>query len=288
MNLFRRTLIYIRRYFDFLLLDLVAFTLAYYATVLIRRSLRLPVYHGELFLAFGIVGIVLYFLVLLFCRSLCGILFRSFASETKAVMIQMTITWSLYTVIIFVLKEAHDFSRMIWGLALVVCTLNILLVRTIWKYIVSYSKLRHILVPKLLIVCEADQADTILQRLLPGSFGNQYEICAVVMNERTSPSYHDCYPSETGLSHITDFISDRRVQEAYVELLDAEEEKQVMEELLMAGIVVNRSLRNSRLNYSAQEIRTLSGYSVITIRDTQQSLVSRIDKLLKRLRKKAE
>ena len=76
MKRIRRTLIYIKRHFDFLLVDLVAFSLAYYASVWIRRSLKIPIYHSELFMEYGIVCIIIYFAIELLNQNRIGFLIR--------------------------------------------------------------------------------------------------------------------------------------------------------------------------------------------------------------------
>ena len=61
-----------------------------------------------------------------------------------------------------------------------------------------------------------------------------------------------------------------------MELNNADEEKAVIQELLDSGILIHRSLGDSRLHYVSQNIEDLGYHSVITIADTQVSLVSRV------------
>ncbi|MBO5999400.1 MAG: hypothetical protein J6P87_06900 [Lachnospiraceae bacterium] len=281
MKRIRRTLIYIKRHFDFLLVDLVAFSLAYYASVWIRRSLKIPIYHSELFMEYGIVCIIIYFAIELLNQNLNGILSRNFPKEAKVVLLQQMSTWSVYTVFLFMIKEAHLFSRAIYVTAFFMCSLVVLIARSLWKYI---SKMHERSAEKLLIVCESGRAQSVLSRVLPGTFENEYDICAVVMNGKGEADYHDWYPHAEGLEHISDFLPDHKLQAAYVELDDPDEEAETIELLLNAGIVVHRSLGGSRLNYAGQYIDDLSGLSVITIDGTETSLVSRANKFWNRLK----
>lgn len=286
MTSLKRILTYIRRHLDFLLLDLLTFSLAYFATVQIRRAMDIRIHHGELFLKYGIVVIAIYVIVEIRSQNLNGIVSRSIPREAAAVGFQMLMTWSIYTVILYLLKEAHDFSRMIYVSAFFVCSLAILIVRTIWKAIVKYGRIHDRVSPKLLIVCEASRAQEILTRMLHGNFENRYDICGVVMNDKEPVNYNDWYPHATGLSQIPEFIIDKHVQDAYIELDDANEEADAISMLLNAGVIVHRSLGDSRFEYVNQRINDLGGRSVITIEDTQISLISKADQLWDRIRKR--
>ena len=284
----RKTWFYIRRHWDFLILDVLTYSLAYYLAVQIRRSLDIKrITHGELFLTYGLVGIVVYLLVELSNQNLNNIFSRNIFQEIIEVGRQMVMSWSIYTVILFLQKEAHHFSRILYVTTFFVCYVCILIVRTLWKNFVKFYK--RSLSPKLLIICEAGQAQTVLNRILPGSFENQYTISAVITNKDGDADYSDWYPLLRGLHHITAFLNDKRVQAAYVELNNADEEKAVIQELLDSGILIHRSLGDSRLHYVSQSIEDLGYHSVITIADTQVSLVSRVDIIFKeKMKRRAE
>ena len=140
--------------------------------------------------------------------------------------------------------------------------------------------------PELLIVTEAGRAQTVLNRIVSGALSKEYEIRAIVTNGKGEEDYHDWYPMERGLEKIDRFTGERRVQMAYVELTDREEEKETIDRLLAAGIVVHRSLGDSRLEYADQEISELDGKSTIEIAGAGASLASRADQAWQRLRQK--
>ena len=279
-----KLLSYTKRHFDFLILDVVTFLLAYFMAVQVRRAMNIAIYHGELFLKFGIVALIIYVIVEYLRPNLNGIMSRSIAREAEAVFIQMIISWSFFTVVLFLYEEAHEFSRAIYVTAFVFCLFAIFIMRSIWKGLLKYSRLHEKISPELIIVCEAERADDVLKRMLSGSFENFYQISGVVMNERGEPNYHDWYPHEVGLDKINHFIHNNHIQDAYVELDDAEEEGRVIKELLDAGLIVNRSLGDSKFNYVSQRIGSIGGKSVITIADTRISLTSKVDKWIEKYR----
>lgn len=286
MRYVQKVLSYTRKHIDYLIVDIVTYLLAYYVAVQIRRSMSIPIHHGELFLKFGLVGLLIYVVVELYNQSLNGIIDRSIVREAEAVGVQMLTSWSIYTVVLFLVEEAHEFSRSIYVFTFFVCFFAILFSRTVWKHIVRYSNLEKKLTPRLLIACEASRAQTVLNRLLTGSFENRYKIEAVVVNEKGELDYSDWYPCERGLEHVADYIHDSHVQEAYVELDDPEEEARVFSILLSAGIIIHRSLGESVFDYATQHINDVAGKYVITIEGAQVSVARKAEKLLRQVRKK--
>ena len=105
-------------------------------------------------------GIVVYLLVELSNQNLNNIFSRNIFQEIIEVGRQMVMSWSIYTVILFLQKEAHHFSRILYVTTFFVCYVCILIVRTLWKNFVKFYK--RSLSPKLLIICEAGQAQTVL------------------------------------------------------------------------------------------------------------------------------
>ena len=283
----KKTMFYIRRHWDFLLLDVLTYSLAYYLAVQIRRSLDIKrITHGELFLTYGLVGLLVYAVVELANQNLNNIFSRSIFQEIKEVGRQMVMSWSIYTVILFLQKEAHHFSRTLYVITFFACFICILVVRTLWKNVVKFSKVRKVFCPKLLIICDADQSQVVLNRILPGSFENQYIIDAVITNEGGVSDYNDWYPILHGLQHVKGFLNDKRIQAAYVELRNADEEKIIIKQLLDVGILIHRSLGDSCFHYVSQNIEELGNRSVITIADTQVSLVSQADKIFREMMKR--
>lgn len=279
---------YARRHWDFLLIDLGSFALAYYAALLMRRAMNIPIYRGDLVIKYGFVAAAVYLVVLFVTQNLNGILFRGFARETERLMVQMGISWSAFTVILYLHREAHEFSRSIYLIALVTCFVCILLARSLWKMLMRYSRLHEKSAPSLLIVCDAEKAQTVLDRLLPGSFGNFYRICGLVLTREGKKDYRDCYPCVIGLENMGEILKDWRVQDAYIELADPVQENQAIRVLLDAGVTVHRSLGESEMDYLSQRIDHIAGNSVITIEDSRSSMAGKLDDLIRASRERRE
>ena len=286
MKIITKKRLYIRKHYDFLLVDLLAFIASFVVAYIFRRSLNINLYNQDLLWVFGVTSAMSFIIVELASENLNGIIARGLVRETQVVVSQMTVTWTLYLSILFFTHTIFALSRIFAAATYILCILFLLLFRNIWKMVSKFSRKSDKVIPELLIVTEASRAQAVLDRMVSGALSRQYEICAVVMNEKGTPDYHDWYPNETGLGKISKYIGQRRVQYAYVELDDREEEKAVINQLLNEGVVVYRSLGNSALEYADQEIGQLDGKSVIVISGVHPSLISKADKAWQRLRQK--
>jgi FlaA1/EpsC-like NDP-sugar epimerase len=276
---------FILRHYDFLIVDLVAFLLGFLVALYFRQSLHLTLRNQKYFLLYGITAVVSYALVGILSENINGILTRGVVREVKAVITQMTLTWCVYLTLLFLMHNIRYISRIFVVISYLICIVFVLVFRTIWRQVCKNTRLRQSVLPRMLLVCDADKAQTVLNRLLAGMFSNEYEICGIVTTEGKL-IYSDYYPVVTGLGNVQKFMGDHRLQEAYVELADATEEKTVLEQLLNSGIIVHRSLGDSKLQYARQYINQINEISVLTITENDEALVSKADRIWRQFRRK--
>ena len=284
MKILTKKRLFIGKHYDFLLIDLLAFILGFWLSLMIRRSLGTHLRNQNLLWTYGIAATLSFLLVEILSENLKGVITRGLVREVQAVVLQMTITWTVYLSVLFLMHNIFALSRILTAVTYLICTVFLLLFRNIWKMICKFSRMSDAVMSELLIVCEASRAQTVLNRLLPGALSKQYEICGLVVNEKGTPDYHDWYPCRTGLEAIDQYTGERRIQYAYVELNDRNEEKEAIDKLLNAGIIVHRSLGDSALEYADQAIGELNGKSVIVISGARSSLASKADRAWLRLK----
>ena len=276
---------FILRHYDFLIVDLVAFVLGFLVALYFRQSLHLTLRHHKYFLLYGITAVISFALVGIISENITGVLSRGVVREVKAVFIQMTLTWCVYLTLLFLMHVIFSISRIFVGASYLICILFVLVFRTGWKQICKNTILRQSVLPRMLLVCDAEKAQTVLNRLLKGMFCNEYEICGIVTTEGEL-NYSDHYPVIIGLKNVERFTHDHRIQDAYVELSDSSNEKTVLEQLLQSGIIVHRSLGDSMLHYARQYIDEINDVSVVTITEKDEALVSKADKIWQQIRRK--
>ena len=266
---------------------MVAFVLGYLLSFAFRRSLDLNFYNQNLLWTYAIAAMLSFMLVEILTENLNGVITRGLIHEAQTVVLQMTLTWTAYLSILFLAHKIFALSRILTVVTYLICTIFILLFRNVWKLICKFSKVSDSVMPELLIVCEASHAQRVLDRMVPGALGKQYEICGLVVNEKSKLEYDDWYPCEIGLNGIENFTRGRRrIQLAYVELDDSHEENEAIDKLLNAGIIVHRSMGESILHYADQSIGQLNGKTVIVISGTRPSLASKADKVWLQLKHK--
>lgn len=281
----KRKISFVKRHYDFLAVDLIAFLVGYLIALLFRRSLHLTLNFQEFVPIYGVTAVFSFLLVEVLSENLNGVITRGFIREAKKVISQMTLTWCVYLTLLFLMHIIFSISRIFTVSSYAICLLFVLAFRTAWKLICKYTKAGESMLPKLLIVCDAEKAQAVLERLLNGTFNNEYEICGLVVNEGEL-NYSDHYPIEAGLNNIGNHLQDDRIQEAFIELTDADEETRVIEELLKAGVVLHRSLGDSKLHYARQNVDEFSGSSVVTISGNNVALASKADKIWQEFRRK--
>ena len=281
----KKTLLYIKKHADFIILDMLALILGYIIVVQFRYFVR-PVHHGELFFDYGVVLSAVYLLILIVGRNLSGVIKRSFFQECQTLLIQVLVSWAFFTVALYGIKSAQNFSRSVYAAAFIMCYFCLLFARSALKCFIRFSRFHSSLCPKLIIICDSNHSQEVIKRVLKGSFENDYEIIGVAMNNEGVTDYIDHFDSLIGLDKLEDFIKDKKIDEAYVEVADAGVETHVINLLLKYNIIAHRSLKESTMNYVEQKIEEISGHYVITIRDTQVSFVTRAERLETKLFRK--
>lgn len=274
----KKILLYLKKHWDFILLELIALVAAYYTVVQVRYTVD-QVWHGELFLDYGVVLTGVYLVILIFSKNLSGIIKRSFFRECQMLLVQMFVSWAFFTVVLYSIKSAQDFSRSVYASSFAFCYIIILIERSAYKCFIRFSRFHSQLCPKLIVICDGDRTQEVIKRVLHGSFENDYEIVGVVMTETENCDYIDHFDSVVGIDKLESFISSKKISEAFIEVSDAAVETQIIDTVLNHNIVAHRSLQNSRLNYVEQEIEVISDHYVITVRDTAVSFVTRAERI---------
>lgn len=275
----KKYIVLIKHNIDFILLDLLAFILGYYSTVEIRYLLNEPVWHGELFVQFGTVVAIVYILIAIITQNYRGIMQRGFFREARAVIVQQLMTWAVFALILYLIKNAQNFSRSVYCSAAVLCTVFIYLERVLWKGFVRNNRRGKNRLPGLLVVCDSNIATIDVDRMLAGSFFNEYQIAGVVMDETGECDYRDRFPYAIGLDKLEEFIVNKDIQDAYIDLSDANKERETISKLFQNNIIVHKSLGDSKLDYQEQILGELGGNSVITISAADISYSKRMEQL---------
>ncbi len=269
----------IKNNYILILLDFATFLLAYFGLVQIRLAMSLPVWHAELFASFGLVAAVCFILTAVSTNTYQWVISRSFFGECMSVIRHIFISWSVFSAILFLVKEAHDFSRAIYCFAAIACTLAIVIERTIYKAVVrSARKARHYL-PSIVVVCDSDITQATLSAILPGTFSNRYEIVGVAMDNVGTCDYNDHFPSTIGREGILDFVLDKKPKAIYLKLSDTAFANDLVAAVIDKGISVHLSIGAINISYQDKTFQTLGHDNVITLSNADVSVLAKGEKL---------
>ena len=197
MSIIKKKWLFITKYYDFLIIDLAAFILGYLVSLAFRRSIDITLRNQNLLWTYAIVATLSFLLMEIVSENLYGAITRGFVREAQAVVFQMTISFIVYIFVLFLMHNIFALSRILTVVTYLICTVFLLVFRNVWKIICKFSRISDSVMPELLIVCEASHAQRVLDRLVSGVLSKQYEICGLVVNEKSALEYHDWYPCVT-------------------------------------------------------------------------------------------
>ena len=101
MKILTKKRLFIAKHYDFLIVDLVAFILGFYVSLLLRRSLDMRFYNQNRLWTYAIAAVLSFLLVEIVTENLNGVITRGLVREIQATAIQMTRTWTVYLAVLF-------------------------------------------------------------------------------------------------------------------------------------------------------------------------------------------
>ena len=129
MRFLTKKRLFILKHYDFLLVDFIAFALGYFVSLLFRRSLDITLYNQDLLWTYALVSVSSFIVVELLSENLKGVITRGLVRETQVVTLQMTITWTVYLSVLFLMHNIFALSRILTAVTYLICTVFLLLFR---------------------------------------------------------------------------------------------------------------------------------------------------------------
>ena len=281
----KKYLLIIKKNYILILLDFIAFLLAYFGLVWLRLSLSLPVWHAELFVSFGLVAAACFIATAIFTNNYQWVISRSFFGECMSVARHIFMSWSVFTFILFMIKEAHEFSRSLYVFAAIGCSLAIIVERTIYKAIVRSARHARHYLPGIVVVCNSDITQNTLETILPGTFSNRFEIVGVAMDDVGTCDYNDHFSSHIGREGMEEFILKKKPDAIYLKLTDTDYADTLVSELIDKGINVHLSIGSINISYQDKTFQKLGQDNVITLSNADVSVLARGEKLERYLKR---
>ena len=208
------------KHWDFILLDLVMFQLAYICSYVIRMGIQNP-YGDPTYLNIGAIICLIDLCAVFFTEPYHGIMRRGYFLEFKSTLNHVFLVCAVEAGYLFLSKRAPVFSRLSFIWFIVTSIVLIYAERIIWKqYLVRHKRLFYEKV-KMFLVTTRDEADNVLERMKLNSF-NEFEIIGIAYagetpeeNERVRGIPVVCRADE-----IPDYIQTRWIDAVFISVED--------------------------------------------------------------------
>lgn len=268
------------KHIDFLLLDVGALLLSFFAACFVRYGrevfTQLPHYFGIVF--FNLLVVVLLHIV---NNTFSGVLRRGYYREFVYTVKHVALAELAVIAYLFVLQQSDDISRIVIGLVALFYILVGYAIRILWKRVLR--RWGNLIVPaSLYIITTADMAEQTVRFLRKGAKG-EYQIQGMCLLDKdgTGEVIADIPVSSTEKT-VLDFLCDKWVDEVYMALPEKVAiPNYLINKLTEMGIAVHVELDPAGSeSWQIRQVQYIGGKLVQTISMTN---VSTRDVLAKRM-----
>nr|WP_294492648.1 sugar transferase [uncultured Mediterraneibacter sp.] len=253
------------KHWDFILLDMIMFQIAYICSYVMRMGLENP-YQDETYLSIGVVICLIDICIVFFTEPYHGIMRRGYFIEFKYVLNHVFLLSVLEVCYLFLSKKASAFSRLsfIWFIPMAV--IFIYLERIICKrYLVKHKRLFYQKI-NMLLVTTRSEADDVLERMRLNSF-NEFEIIGIAYaneNPEENETIRDI-PVLCRADVIPEYIQTRWVDAVFIGVGDKTKVPcELTSQCLDMGLTVHDVLKGMEEWTPNQYINRMGGYMVLT------------------------
>ena len=253
------------KHWDFILLDLVMFQLAYICSYMIRMGFE-NLYRDSTYFTIGIIICLIDLCVVFFTEPYHGIMRRGYFLEFKSVLRHVFFVCILEAVYLFLSKRAAAFSRLSFVWFIIAAVILVYVERVLWKrYLVRHKRLFYETV-KMVLVTTRNEADDVLERMRLNSF-NEFEIIGIAYAEET-PDEDEIVrgiPVICRADEIPDYIQTQWVDAVFISVEDKTKiPSKLVEQCLDMGLTVHDILEGMEEWTANQYINRMGGYMVLT------------------------
>lgn len=254
------------KHWDFILLDMLCFQLAYFVSVMFRNSWRYS-FENSLYLQVGLVIILADICTLFFAESYHGIMRRGYFAEFKSVLKHATMVSVIELFYLFISKSGGEFSRISFLVFWFLAVITIYIERILWKIYLLKRKQVFYKKKALLILTSSDRAEQVIGNVLDYTY-NEIEIIGAVIADRKDLIGNQIRGVSivSDVETIPDYIQTRWVDAVLINVKDYSMLPEHLEETCVdMGVTVHRSLVERGQEYRNQKLEKMCGYFVLSV-----------------------
>lgn len=267
------------KHYDFMFFDIVCVEIAYLLSCIIRDGAEL--FLNESYRNVALLLIVIEFMVGIFFSSYRGILRRGYLKEFKAVLLHTSEVWACFSIVLYMLRLAPEFSRAVFVLAWGLHMTFSYVVRIFWKRFLI-KRLQENGSRAFIIITTSQIATKVVDTIKENNLYGLKIVGLIIMDRECTGDYYGGVPVVAGKDEAEEYLCRNWVDEVFVNLPEnLEFPKNLIKICEEMGITVHlRLVRLDELKARNRMVQNLAGYSVITSTvntlDRRQAMLKRM------------
>lgn len=261
------------KHFDFLLGDLFALSLSYLLALGIRLQLEYDFHWQQVLEIQWVVLLGIYMVCALGTSSYKNIIRRDRWGELRSVFTQVVLTFSVFTIYLYLAQLAFVFSRIIYVLTAFIGFCAIYAERILWKRYLRLQILQNHDLPQMILIANKETAEGIVREFNKRAY-DMFELSGVIIMDK------DCHGEEiAGMPVVCspkewkEYVLEHVVDEAYISVGSGTLQNQIVDYLLEVGIVVHICLMMNSDRLPNRMTERIGGHMVVTTSNRTASVV---------------
>ncbi len=252
------------KHFDFIILDVIYFQLAYIFAYMLRHGFIFP-YTDTKYRELAIILVFVQFCVGFFMENYKNILRRGYFQEFKKTVFFCSTVIAIIFFYMFVTKTTEIFSRAVFLELWFLGNILIYVGRIIWKRNVQKRMNNKKLLQSLIVISTMDRIEETIKSMQERKYTNFYIAGIILMDKDNKSEEFEGSPIVAKGENAVSYLRECVVDEVFIDL---SEQSPYLEELLMAceemGITTHLNLGTNRLKNQNAIVENFAGHMVIT------------------------
>lgn len=268
------------KHLDFIVLDNWVLVISFIIAYVIRHGIYNH-YLAEEYMAMGGVLVLIQLVIVIINENYKDILRRGYLVELKSVIVQNTLIMLFVFAFMFLTKQQALYSRIVFTYTWVISIFLMYAERMIWKRYVRKRLQKDEERAHMLVICDEDNIEENIQRLLAERYQPYKLVGAVVYNKECKGSLADQILVVANWSDLYEYVRKEVIDEVFLDIsADEKTIHRIIHSFLEMGITVHLGLGWNREDLPNQIIQNVGACSVIT---TSNKTASVYQMFLKRL-----
>ncbi|MEI3339376.1 MAG: hypothetical protein V8R80_04985 [Eubacterium sp.] len=137
------------------------------------------------------------------------------AGNACSVIIQVTITFAVFTIYMYITQQAFLFSRLIYFVTAVISAVLIYIERIVWKRILRLHLLNNENLPHMLIVASRETAESCIRSIRKRRYNDFFISGVVIVNKDMAGETIEGFPVVCNFNDIRSYVLSEVVDEVF-------------------------------------------------------------------------